>query len=277
MIGLGKMVSKRALLAAAGVLVVLPWKALADDDMRFSGTLGAGDSYYDAPNNHIGDWNANGSVLLTIGNPGFNLQGNFTNDNLSASAHGGDFWTFGGDVFWRDYAGTIGVDIDTHAISNYIKNGSGADFDNFGAFGQWYLAPVATLEFKGGWLSQHYEGPYGGVAGVAYPLDAVAVTVDADYVKANHLQPELKDIGLTAEWLPLREFPVSIGFGYTRAEIDRLPVPPDPNSNRSIDILMASVKVYFGGGGIGNSLRDYQRNGPVDYNSAPPALIEFGY
>lgn len=269
--------SKRASLAIAVLAVLLPSAALADDDLQFSGTLGAGDAYYDSPNLHIGDWNANGSVLLAIDNPGFNLQGNFTNDNLSASAHGGDFWSFGGDAFWRDYAGAIGIDVDTHAISNYIKNGSGADFDNFGAFGQWYVAPVATLEFKGGWLSQHYEGPYGGVAAVAYPLDSVALTLGADYAKADHLQPELKDIGLSAEWLPLTEFPVSIGFSYTRAEIDRLPVPPDPDSDRSIDIYMASVKVYFGAGGAGNTLRDYQRIGPVNYDSAPPAIIEFGY
>ena len=159
------MVSKRASLAAAGVLVFLPCAAAyAGNEMQFSGTLGAGDTYYDSPNLHVGDWNADGSVLLAFDNPGFDLQGNFTNDNLSASAHGGDYWSFGGDVFWRDYAGAIGIDVDTHALSNYIKNGSGADFDSFGAFGQWYVAPVATLEFKGGWLSQHFEGPYAGAA-----------------------------------------------------------------------------------------------------------------
>src|ERR1700678_2736225 len=107
------MVSKRTSLAA-GALVLLPWAALADDEMRFSGTLGAGDIYYDAPDNHIGDWNANGSVLFTIEHPGFDLQGNFTTDNLSAAAHGGNFWSFGGDAFWRDYAGAIGLDVDTH-------------------------------------------------------------------------------------------------------------------------------------------------------------------
>ena len=268
---------KKAPLATLVMLVLLPLRAFADDEMGFSGTLGAGDTFFDAPNLHIGDWNANGSVLFTIDNPGFNLQGNFTNDNLSASAHGGDFWSFGGDVFWRDYAGAIGLDIDTHAISNYIRNGTGSDFDNFGAFGQWYVSPEVTLEFKGGWLSQHYEGPYGGVAGILYPLDSLGITLGADYAKANHLDPELKDIGLTAEWLPLTEFPVSIGFGYTRAEIDRLPVPPDPDSNRSIDLWSVSVKVYFGEGGAGNTLRDYQRNGSVNYDSAPPAIIEFGY
>jgi hypothetical protein len=270
------MVLKSALLAAAGVLL-LPWAALADDEMRFSGTVGGGDTFFDAPNNHVGDWNANGSVLFTVDNPGFNLQGNFSNDNLSASAHGGDFWSYGGDAYWRDYAGAIGLDIDTHAISNYIRNGTGTDFDNFGGFGQWYVAPIATLEFKGGWLSQHYDGPYAGVAAVAYPLDSLAVTLGADYVKANHLEPELKDIGLTAEWLPLPEFPVSLGFGYTRAELDRLPVPPDPKDDRSVDMWTVSFKFYFGAGGAGNTLRDYQRNGPVNYDSAPPGMIEFGY
>ncbi|HTT83738.1 MAG TPA: hypothetical protein VMF67_09665 [Rhizomicrobium sp.] len=271
------MVSKKVLVAAAGGLVVLPWMAFADDEMQFSGTAGGGDTYYDAPNNHIGDWNANGSVLFTIDNPGFDLQGNFDNDYLSASAHGGDFWSFGGDAFWRDYAGAIGLNFNTHAISDSIQNGSRTDLDNFGAFGQWYAAPVATLEFKAGWLSQHYEGPYAGVAAVAYPLDSLAVTLDADYAKANHLQPELKDIGLSGEWMPLTEIPVSIAIGYSRAEIDRLPVPPDPDSNRSIDIWTVSLKVYLGNGGAENTLRDYQRNGPVNYDAAPSGLIEFGY
>ena len=70
---------------------------------------------------------------------------------------------------------------------------------------------------------------------------------------------------------------MSVGFGYTRAELDRLPFSPGSSSDRSIDILMVSAKVYFGAGGAGNTLRDYQRNGPVNYDSAPPAIIAFGY
>ncbi|MGH9604885.1 MAG: hypothetical protein ACRD3N_04210 [Terracidiphilus sp.] len=267
---------KAVLLLAAGV-VLLPCAAAADDGMSFSGTVGAGDTFYDAPNLHIGDWNANGSVLFTLDNPGFDLQGNFNDDNLSAAAHGGDLWSFGGDAFWRDYAGAIGLDIETHAISNYQKNATGDDFDNFGAFGQWYTAPQATLEFKGGWLSQHYQGPYGGVGAVGYPLDSVAVTLSADYAKANHLEPELKDIGLTTEWLPLTELPLSIAFSYTRAQLTDFPVPPNPDSTRALDIWSVALKVYFGGGGEGNTLRDYQRNGSVNYDNAPPAILEFGY
>ena len=270
-----KVVSRSAFLLVAGVCL-LPSLAAANDGMQFSGVLGSGDSFYDAPNNHIGDWNANGSVLFTIDNPGFDLQGNFNNDDLSASADGGDFLGLGGDAFWRDYGGAIGLNLDAHALWNNIANGRNADFDSFGTFGQWYVAPEATLEFKGGWLSQHYEGPYGGVAAVAYPLDAVGVTLSADYAKANHLEPELKDIGLTAEWLPLTEFPVSIAFGYTRAQIDRLPVP-DPDSNRSLDIWSVALKLYIGGGGEGKTLRDYQRNGPVNYDSAPAGIIEFAH
>ncbi|HEY3639391.1 MAG TPA: hypothetical protein VGK90_14680 [Rhizomicrobium sp.] len=261
--------SKKAALAGASMLF-LPCAALAGDGMQFSGTLGGGDTYYDAPNNHVGDWNANGSILFTLDNPGFNLQGNFINNGVSAWANGGDFWSYGGDAFWRDRAGAIGLNFDSHSFS------SGTDFDSFGAFGQWYVAPIATLEFKGGWLSQHYDGPYGSVAAVGYPLDSIALTLNADYAKANHLEPELKDIGLTAEWLPLTELPVSIGIGYTRAEVDRLLVS-NSDSNRSLDIFSVSFKVYFGAGGYGNTLRDYQRNGPVNYDRAPPALLEFGY
>jgi hypothetical protein len=274
------MVLKRVLLGALSV-VILPCGAfgqdLEPDLMRFSGTVGGGETFYDAPNNHIGDWNANGSVLFTLDNPGFNFQGNFSNDSLSASVNGGDYWTYGGDVYWRDFAGAIGLNIDTHSLSNVSVSGKGADFNNFGGFGQWYLTPEVTLEAKGGWLTQHYQGPYGSVGAVGYPLDAVAVSLTADYAKDNHLQPELKDIGIDAEWLPLPEFPVSIAFSYTRAQLTRLPVPQDPESTRSLDVYGVALKVYFGGGGGGDSLRDYQRNGAVTYDGAPPGILEFGY
>ena len=243
--------------------------------MRFSGTLGAGDSFYDSPNLHIGDWNANASALLTIDNPGFGLQGNFNNDNFSAAAHGGDYWNFGGDAYWRDYAGAIGLDVDTHAISNFIQNGRGADFNNYGWFGQWYVMPELTLELKGGWMGGHYEGPYGGAGVVGYPLDSVALELTADYAKANHTKPELEDIGLNAEWLPLTEFPVSVAFSYTRAQFRRLVLPGE--TSRDTDVWGVAFKVYFGGGAEGDTLRDYHRNGPVHYDSAPAAISQFGF
>ncbi|HEY2444276.1 MAG TPA: hypothetical protein VGI20_00870 [Rhizomicrobium sp.] len=246
--------------------------------MRFSGTLGGGYTFYDSPDLHIGDWNANASALLTIDNPGFNLQANFSNDHFSAAVNGGDDWNFGGDAYWRDYAGAIGLDIDTHAISNanFIPSGR-ADFTNFGFFGQWFVVPEATLEIKGGWMQGQFEGPYAGAGVVGYPLDSVALELTADYAKANHLQPELKDIGLNAEFLPLPEYPVSVSVGYTRAEYRRLNLPPIVVNNRSTDVFGVAIKVYFGGGGGGNTLRDYHRNGPVHYDSAPAGISQFGF
>jgi len=263
-------------LIAAGVSVLLgTGHASADDALQFSGTLGGGDIYYDAPDKHIGDWNANGSVLVSIGNPGFNLQADFDNDNLSASAHGGDFWSYGADAYWRDYAGAIGLNADAHAISNSIENGKGADFTNYGGFGQWYAAPEATLELKGGWMSGHYDGPYAGGGIVGYPLDSLALDLTADYAKADSQNTQLKDVGIFVEWLPLPEIPVSVGFGYTRTEIDGAVVPPF--GDRDLDVWSVAIKAYFGGGGAGNTLRDYQRNGAVSYDSAPTALVQFGY
>ncbi len=247
-------------------------QAHAEEGMQFSGTLQGAYSDYDATYSHLGVFNTSGSALFTASNPGFDLQGNFSDSQVSASAHGGNGWTVGGDAFWRDYAGTIGANFTSHAIP-----GLSSDYLSYDAFGQWFVLPEATLQIKGGWMSSHYDGPFGSAGVVVYPINQIALDLTADYAKANHLGPEMKDIGLSAEFLPIVEIPVSLAISYTRARIDRLPFDPRFNTDRNSDIFGVALKIYFGGGGESNTLRDYQRNGPVYWDGAPATLVEFSH
>ena len=239
--------------------------------MQFSGTLQGSYSDYNAPFAHLGIFDANGAALFTVNNPGFDFQADFNNVNVSAANHSGDGWSAGGDIFWRDYAGAIGVNASSHSIPG------GSDYVNYDGFGQWFILPEATLEAKGGWLTNHYQGPFGSGGIVAYPMNQLALDLTADYAKANHLGPELKDIGLSAEFQPLPEIPASFSISYTRARMDRLPIGVNGVTDRNTDIFGASVKIYFGGGGESNTLRDYQRNGPIYWDGTPATLIEMGY
>ncbi|HEY1613364.1 MAG TPA: hypothetical protein VGF97_06695 [Rhizomicrobium sp.] len=240
--------------------------------MQFSGTLQGAYSYFDAPKSHQGAFYANGSALFALSDPGFNFQGNFNNANISAFSNSGDSWGAGGDVFWRDHAGTIGANATTHSIP-------GGDYLSFDGFGQWYASPEATVQIKGGWLSNRYDGPFASAGVVVYPMDLISLDLTADYAKANNLGTQLKDVGLTAEYLPVPDLPVSLAVSYSRSRIDGLPLGSQLHgvTDRNDDIFGVAVKLYLGGGGGGNTLRDYQRNGPVYWDGAPSNLLELAH
>ncbi len=257
-----------ALAAACGFL--LAGAASADDYDggvgRVTGNLTAGYDRYDFQGHSANAWNAAGSAVLTIANPGIDVQVNFDNTGLkTAGINDADKWAYGGDVYWRDYAGEFGVNI----AENSFASGSGHDYLSGGFFGEFYVASSLTLRAKGGRLQGDINGWYGDTGLVYYPLNQVSISVTGDYARFQDGGPQVTDGNISIEYLPVRDVPISLALGYTRARYEKVQAGFGGNTN----IFSIAVKAYFGGGGRNGGLADYQRNGPTDWDGAPSTIL----
>ncbi len=236
-----------------------------------AGTLGLGWTDYLTPDNHASDLTASGSAVLTAANPGFNVQVNFNNDALEfvTANTRTDVVSYGGDAFWRDYAGSFGVNVTGTTVTNSNSGNSGSGYQNYGLFGQFFALPDLTVETRGGLLEGHDKGWYGGGGVVFYPLADVALSASGDYADVSTFKRSFADGTFMVEYLPIHEVPVSLTLGYTYADYSQLAHRPN--------VFLLGLKIYLGGGGQGGTLVDYQRNGTTNWDGAPPALIGLGF
>lgn len=268
-------------LASAGAFVLvacLATPAVGQDIGRLAGDIALGYAHYDTkqasvPNSSTNQWDASGSAVLTVSNPGANIQLNFNNSALKVANQSVDDWGYGGDVYWRDYAGDVGL----NASINSVAKGSSIDYESFGLFGEFFVLSNLTLRAKGGTLQGNYNGWYGDSGLVFYPYSDLALGFTGDYAHIAHGGPQLTDGAFTAEYLPVRDVPVSLAFGYTYARYRHLAPPPPGGLNESLNVFSVALKFYFGGGGRRASLVDYQRGGTTNWDGAPPALIGIGF
>jgi len=263
----------------AGALLALSLGSVSavaqGDNMQFAGTLGAGWSDYLMPGQKAptNDWLASASAVLTIDNPGFNVQANFNNSAVEMPGQSIDTWSYGGDVFWRDYAGSVGLNA---SLATDVSTGSATvgsathDEQNFGWFGQWFVLHDLTLQFKGGIAEGHMEGEYGDGGVVYYPYQDIALNLTADYAQASHIHEQVRDAIFTVEYLPVRDVPVSLYVGYDYSMVSELP-------HQQVSVLVVGLKAYLGGGGRNGTLVDYQRNNATNWDGAPAALLELGF
>ena len=245
-------------------------------DMQFAGTLGIGWSDYLLPGKpaHPNIWLASGSAVLTLDNPGLNIQANLGNNLDQILTKGSkDFWSYGGDIYWRDYAGSFGINANSSTASNAgalsIK-ATPYSVQTYGLFGQWFAEPDLTLELKGGRFEGREEGVYGDGAIVLYPYRDMALSLTADFAEAQHVREQVRDAVLTVEYLPVHDIPVSLYLGYDYAIESQLP-------HQQVSVLLVGIKAYLGGGGRGGTLVDYQRNGTTNWDAANPTLFELGF
>jgi hypothetical protein len=260
--------------AAAGAFLVLGCfggSALAQGMGSLSGNLAAGYDRYDANGNSADQWSASGSAVLTLDNPGFNIQGNFANSAVNTPASktiagtSTDEWGYGADVYWRDYAGEFGANV----TQNTISAGSGRDYLSAGLFGEFYMLSDVTLRAKGGRLQGDGDGWYGDSGVVFYPLDQIALSITGDYARLEHNGPQLTDGAFAIEYLPVRDVPVSLSLGYTYAHTQRLM----GNFGGDANVFSIKLRAYFGGGGRNGGLADYQRNGATSWDGAPATIV----
>jgi hypothetical protein len=245
------------------------------DEMQFAGTVGAGWSDYLLPGQrkNTSDWLASGSAVLTVDNPGFNVQANFNNSAVEMPKQSADTWSFGGDVYWRDYAGSVGFNVNFATDVNTGSTTVGAghdDEENYGWFGQWFVRRDLTLQFKGGITDGRFEGEYGGAGVVFYPYQYIATSLTADYTQDPHIREQVRDATFTVEYLPVHDIPVSLYLGYDYSLVSQLP-------HEQVSVLLVGLKAYLGGGGRSGTLVEYQRNGATNWDGAPAAVLELGF
>lgn len=262
------LVRNLAVLAASGLFLANAGAALAQSSESYgmghlAGTLEAGYDRYDTDGKSVNQWNANGSAVLTIDNPGMNIQVNTGNAALKTSGNDTDIWSYGADAYWRDYAGAFGVNFtqDTFVTS------TGHDFYSGGFFGEFYALSNVTLRAKGGRVQGDQDGWYGSTGLVFYPMNQIAISITGDYSHFKDNGPKVTDGTLQIEYLPVREVPVSLAIGYTYARYQHLSSGFGGDSN----IFSVAVKAYFGGVGHGG-LIDYQRNGATSWDGAPSTI-----
>ena len=270
------MQSIRAGIPMLAILALTAGPALAQSDMQFAGTVGGGWTDFLLPGKtaHASEWLVDGSAVLTLNNPGFNFQVNGNNNVDQVPFKGSrDFLSYGGDAFWRDYAGSFGINANSSVGSNAGALAISAkhyDVQSYGLFGQWFAEPYLTLEIKGGRFQGQDEGMYGDGAVVLYPYHDLAMSLTADYGEAQHIREEVRDGVFTVEYLPVHDVPVSLYVGYDYAIESQLP-------HQQVSVLLVGIKAYLGGGGRSGSLVDYQRNGATNWDAASPTLFDLGF
>lgn len=262
------------LACAAGLLAATGAQAQL---LAVSGTLEGGYSNYDTPGANLSEWRGLGQGLFTIDNPGFNIQANFGNSGLKVSGQSADLWHYDGDLFWRDRAGAIGASGGGDSVSAGIASTTsssasttkGYDFYHYGIFGEFFMLSDLTLRSRGGRIAGDQSGYYASVGTAWYPISDIAVNLTGDYIKLDKPAPTVEDVGIAAEYMPVRDVPVTLSIGYTYAHFSQL--------GNHQDVLSAGLKWYFGGDPRSGSLVERQRNGPDNWAGPPATLVGIGF
>jgi hypothetical protein len=255
-----------AVLAGLGAGLVCG-AASADGLGHLSGSLSVGYDRTDAPAGSANQFDAQGSAVLTLANPGPDFQVNFGNSGIKIGGKDTDNWSFGGDAYWRDYAGEIGINVTQSTLATTI---TGHDYRSAGFFGEFYALSDLTLRAKGGKVEGDLEGWYGDTGLVFYPVDQIAISLTGDYARFQHDGPRVTDGQISIEYLPVRDVPVSLSLGYTYARYQHTTTLPFGGDN---NIFSITLKAYFGGGGRNGGLVDYQRNGATNWDGAPSTIV----
>jgi hypothetical protein len=261
------------------LLTGMPAEAQPDDSM-LAGSVEASWNDFLTPHVATDNWFARASAVATLDNPGFNVQINFENNAVeiprsgTTASQSTDVLAYGGDVFWRDYAGSTGINVNfataiTSGASGGFATGTRA-YDSYGAFGQFFALPDLTLEIKGGRVEDGFEGWYGDAGAVFYPYPDFALDLTLDYADTLHIHREVKDIAFQFEYLPVREMPVSMYIGYDYANYSNI-------TPHGVSVFLVGLKAYLGGGGREGTLVDYQRNGTTNWDGPPQTLIGLGF
>jgi hypothetical protein len=231
--------------------------------MALSGNVNASYANLSARAGDSSVWGGVARGNLAIMDPGINVEAKAGGDWLNLPKSGSsntNLWDFGGDAYWRDYAGDFGGTIEEIRLPD-----AHASSLSYGLFGEAFLGPAITLRLKGGEITHDVGAWYGSAGLLAYPIRNVALGAGFDYAKVQHGGPELKDANVSAEYLPVPHVPVSVSLGYSYEKIGQ--------TSGHIDVLSAGITVYLGGEGVDGSLRSRQRNGAVTWDGAPASLV----
>lgn len=292
-------------LCAASVLALATTSALGQPkSYPLAGTLQVGYQDQSQSGERTNDWDALGSAVVTFG--GLNVQINASKDDLrvprfattvtSLSGKGGPIetmtaqsargmqWRYGGDIFWRDGGGILGVNIQaahttTDAYEAVVvtppggaptktRTPSESTFENAGLFGEYFVLPDLSLRGKGGFIFGDRSGGYGGVALAFYPVSEIAMTIGPDYTDLSHGLTE-QDAAAGIEYRPFPDAPITLNVDYTYARFHGF-----FGEHAGNNIFGVSLKAYLGA--RGENLRDYERLGTATWDGVSPAVAHLG-
>lgn len=209
--------------------------------------------------------------LYTFDNPGFGVQLEGQDDfHYGIKFNLAHLWSAGGNFFWRDNKGTIGISasyfaVDAPALPLFPGKTS---IESYGVFGEYYVFDNLTLQAKGGGSTGGVGAAsvYGSAGLTWYDSPDLAVHMSAtftSYTSSNNWT----NVDATVEYLPFRSVPVSLYMGYDFTNISGL-------GYTKTSTFLGGFKIHFG---QGSKLVDYQRTGPLEWTGAstPGANLKF--
>ena len=247
-----------------GAAAVFATSANATDWTGFSGTLTGGYNYSDTRGVASNAYNIDGAANYAIPDSHLNVQGIVDYSENKTQSTPADKWTSGGAVTWRDSDFAVGFNGDYSTTNLYRQN---LDYGTYGAFGEWYgldkmgFNPI-TLRLRGGGISGsiaglNRDGGYYGGGATYYVLPQLSLSADASYNTLSSLHWSTFEVG--AEALPFESLPVSISTSYVHDNVRNF------GQSTHSDGLMVRLAWHMGDG---NSLVDFDRNGPLNARTA---------
>ncbi|GAA0584044.1 outer membrane beta-barrel protein [Rhizomicrobium electricum] len=251
-----------------GTAAVLATSANATDWSGFSGTLTGGYDYSDVRGTGYDAYNFGGQANYAIPGTKLNVQGLVDYSEVRSQHTPRDTWTSGGALTWRDRNFALGANGDYHAQQVL---GTGSNYGTYGVFGEWYAADNLTVRVRGGGISGGYDGfsKDGGYLGAGvnyYILPQLAAKADLSYATLGGLHWTNVEIG--PEYMPFAEVPVSLSAAYTYNNTNYYGRRYYSNG------LMVRLTWHLG---EGNSLVEYDRNGPLDARSVKLPVNALNY
>ena len=218
-----------------------------------------------AGSDHTSDFSGAGTVLFRGSHSGLEAQADFGYDHLSGSGGGAPPYglTGGADLFLRTGTGTLGASY-SHVLLGAYGGGGSQSLDAYGAFAEWYMNALVTLQVKGGGISvRGQSGAFGGGGAIIYPSPNLAINLNGAFMSEAY--DHVSTFGAAAEYMPW-DMPLSFSAGYEYTHQSG----GYPGANN----FLFTIKYRFGDPGA-MTLQNFQRRGPIDWNGsfAPQALL----
>ena len=242
--------------ACAVALAVLPLEsASADAPNGFAGTLsGAYGQSSCGGCGTIDNWGIGGQGAFGLGTSDLGAEFDAGYQSSSLSGFSTDAFGIGGSIFWAPAEGRVGGTVGYSTINTSPD----VNVWNYGAFGEYYVAPQITLGISGGGLHANCcgssaSGTYIGGGGIGYIIPDLALTGSISSVHVNSFG-SATSYGVQAEWLVSETFPISVFAGYSSTDL--------PFSAPKLNTWQIGAKFYIGSPGA--TLADHHRNGTLD-------------
>jgi hypothetical protein len=211
---------------------------------------------------NIKNWLLGGSIAGPLSDlPNLNFQFDASYDHNWADDFSAEVWNLGGNAFWANNDGRIGINVNYETITHLGHR------TNFGAFGEWYFGNITGMA-KGGWVSAGGSpvgghGNYLGAAISGYFIPDLAITGGVEWAQdisgfgcqtCGRIGSHATALEIAAEFLFSEDFGVSGFASYSHTTESLQGDSFDDNAFR------IGLRWYTGGG----SLMDRHRNGNLN-------------